>query len=189
MASATAERLKLTYADLESMPEDGRRHEIIDGELFVTAAPNTRHQRVLMRLAFHLETIRRQLASGELFFAPLDVEFSDSDVVQPDLVYVARPNLGRLTERNLEGAPDLAVEVLSPATRRLDDATKFALYERGGVAEYWIVDPDAETIRVHRRESPASFGPALVLLAERGDALTSHLFPGLELPLRELFAA
>ncbi len=131
----------LTRRDLDAMPDDGHRYEIIDGALLVTPAPRPRHQLVAARLF----TI---LASGcparlEVLFAPLDVALSDNTVLQPDLL-VARPE--DFTERDLPVPPLLAVEILSPSTRLIDLNLKRARYEQAGCPSYWVVDPDAPSV-------------------------------------------
>lgn len=178
---------KLTWEDYLAIPPDGKRHELIDGEHYVSPAPNVRHQRVSANLHFHLAQVVRRAGLGELFYAPLDVKLSDFDVVQPDIVFVAREHAGRLTEFHLAGPPDLAVEVLSEGSRRQDEVLKHHLYDRAGVAEYWIVDPELETVKVCRRGEGGGFDPAAELAAERGERLETPLLPGLSLPLVDLF--
>lgn len=130
-----------TRADLDAMPDDGRRHELIDGILVVTPAPSVRHQEVLASL--HLVLARACPPALGLFFAPLDVAIADDTVMQPDLL-VARRN--DFTSRDLPVAPMLAVEILSPSTRRFDLMTKRSRYEEAGTASYWVVDPDELTL-------------------------------------------
>ena len=143
-------RTKLTYEDLLLYPEgDGLRHEIIDGEHYVSASPNRRHQRIAGELYAQL---RRQLVDtgrGEVYFAPLDVVFSQHDVVVPDLLVVLNENAGVLRDAGVAGAPDLVVEILSPSTSKRDLTLKRKLYESTGVPEYWIVDPVAQVVHQH----------------------------------------
>lgn len=127
----------LTRADLDDRPDDGHRYELLDGALIVTPAPIPRHQRVVGRLYITLTAAAP--AGTEVFVAPLDVVLADDTVLQPD-VLVARAS--ELTERALMGAPLLAVEVLSPSTRRIDLLLKRDRYEAAGCAAYWVVDPD-----------------------------------------------
>jgi Uma2 family endonuclease len=178
---------KFTYQDFLNFPDDGRRHEIIDGEHYVTPSPNTSHQTIIVRL---LSAVSRYLEShpaGAVFVAPFDVVFSDLNVVEPDLLYVSRERQGVVTQAHIKGAPDLVVEILSPGTRKTDEITKRKLYERFDVQEYWVVDPELEAIKVYRR-SGAGFGRAAELTLERADALTTPLLPGLSVPLAEVFA-
>jgi Uma2 family endonuclease len=184
---ARAAHRPLTYDDLLAMPDDDLRHELIDGEHYVTASPNLKHQRVSGRLYLAVGNFLREHPIGEVFYAPCDVVFSPINVVVPDLLYVSKERVEVLTQANLQGAPDLIVEILSPSTRRRDEGIKRRLYERMGVREYWLADPLSDTLRVYRRE-----GEALLLVAElsaeSGDVLTTPLLPGLELPLAEIFA-
>lgn len=179
----------LTYDDLAALPEptDGKRHEIIDGEHYVTASPFTKHQRVAVNLTLALGNFVEDHESGELLIAPTDVVFSSINVVVPDLLYIARERLEIVTEKNIQGAPDLVVEILSPSTRKRDLGIKRALYERVGVREYWLVDPAPETIQVYRLDA-AGFQPTTILSAAAGDVLTTPLLPGFEVRLAKLFS-
>jgi Uma2 family endonuclease len=121
MAIRDTARRKLTYEDYLLFPDDGNRHEILDGEHHVTAAPFPKHQRVLRELLFGLHSFLREHRLGEVYSAPLDVVLSRHDVVQPDLLFISNERMTILTERNLQGAPDLAIEILSSTTRRIDE--------------------------------------------------------------------
>src|SRR5262245_41569663 len=144
-------RVKLTYDDYVRFPDDGMRHELIDGEHHVTPSPNLGHQRIAMRLTMAIGNWLAAHPVGELFFAPFDVVFTQFDVVEPDLLYVSSERAGELlTEQYARGA-DLVIEIGSPSTRRRDETLKVALYERAGVSEYWFVDPKQNVIRVYRR--------------------------------------
>ncbi len=180
------ETLKLTYADYALLPDDGRRHEIIDGEEVVSPAPITKHQRVVLELAFLLKQHVREHSLGEVFVAPFDVVLSEHDIVQPDVLFVSDARLHLVDEINLKGAPDLVCEVLSESTRRTDLLRKRDLYARSGVAEYWVLDPVIDQVQVFR---PAASGyeRAAELYAEAGDALATPLLPGLALPVADLF--
>jgi Uma2 family endonuclease len=181
----------LTYDDLRRLPDDHMRHELIDGEHYVTPAPTPRHQRVLGRVHLYIGTYLEEQPLGSVFFAPFDVVFDPINCVEPDLLYVSRVREQRqMTEDNLEGAPDLVVEVLSPSTRRVDEGAKLRLYERFGVPEYWVFDPDSEKIRVYRFKDGR-----LQLFAELSrhqgtsvQILSTPLLPGLEIPLDKIFA-
>jgi Uma2 family endonuclease len=181
---------KLTYDDFVRIPEDGRRHEILDGEHVVTAAPFLRHQQVVVELSGQLYVYLKRHNLGRMFTAPADVVLSRHDVVEPDLLFVSNAKLGLLTQKNVQGAPDLVVEVLSPGTRHRDLGKKRVRYELLGVGEYWVLDPDRDTATVLRRATPDStaFEPPIELSAEADDPLTTPLLPGLEIPLREVFA-
>ena len=142
---------KLTWNDYLDFPEDGRRHEIVDGEHYVTATPALTHQRASKHVHFQLyEQIERQ-GKGEVFAAPTAVQLSDFDVVEPDLLVVSAQHDGLLKETRVAGPPDLVVEILSPSSRRLDRKIKLALYQRAGVHEYWIIDPVKQEVEKYRR--------------------------------------
>ena len=192
MASGMAgSATKLTYEDFVLFPDDGKRHELIDGEHFVTPSPNRRHQAAVTNLTVVLASAVRERGLGRVFVAPFDVVFTRYDVVEPDLLFISAARSAVLTEANVQGAPDLVVEVLSPSSRRQDELLKRDLYERGGVVEYWIVDPEAETVKVLRRAEGAAgasrFGRPLLLTLRDGDALATTLLPGLEIPLAAVF--
>jgi len=178
---------KLTYEDYVLIPDDGKRHEIIDGEHYVTAAPFIRHQRIARRLASRLDGFLREHPLGEYFFAPADVILSPHDIVQPDLLFISNERASILTEKNVQGAPDLVIEILSERNRRLDEVIKRQAYERFGAREYWIFDPRRKTAQVWERIAEGLRRRAL-LFAAAGDILTTSLLPGLEIPLAEIFA-
>ena len=181
--------VKLTYDDFVRFPDDGLRHELIDGEHYVTPSPNTKHQQVSLNLVFLIERWLRQKNErvGRLFFAPFDVVFSRFDVVEPDLLYMSNERAARiLTAANVQGVPELVVEIASPGTRRRDETIKRNLYERSGVSEYWLVDPELDLVRVYRRGGE-EFAKPVELSAQTGDVLTTSLLPGLELRLSRIF--
>ena len=140
---------KLTYADYCAIPEDGLRHEIISGRHVVTPAPETYHQALVMRLGFQLFALVENGGRGRVFSSPIDVELSDSDIIQPDLVVVLSNHEEIITRSRIIGAPDLVVEVLSTSTHSRDRGVKKDLYERCGVPELWIVDPTARLVEQH----------------------------------------
>ena len=125
---------------------------------------------------------------GAVFVAPFDVVFSNLDVVEPDLLYVSRERRSVVTDAHVEGSPDVVVEVLSPGTRKTDEVTKRKLFERFDVHEYWIVDPELETIKLYRRNEDGTFARAAELALERGDELTTPVLPQFRVPLAEVFA-
>src|SRR5262249_15309273 len=158
-------------------PADGLRHEIIGGAHFVTASPVRRHQRILLNLAYLIQTYLADHPVGELILGPFDVVLSDTDVVVPDAVYVSRARSPLITEKNLPAAPDIAIEILSPSTRSRDERLKRDLYERVGVKEYWLVDPMSDTVQVCRRTDagfaePPRYSP--------GSTFTTPFLPGFE---------
>jgi Uma2 family endonuclease len=179
--------VKLTYDDFLLFPDDGKRHELIDGEHYVTPSPNTRHQRALGRLHFMIAAWLEEHPAGEVFFAPFDVVFTRFDVVEPDLLYISHERApGILTEQHVTGAPELVVEIASKGTRKRDETIKKQLYERSGVVEYWVVDPALAVVRMYRR-GDRGFGRAIELSKECGDVLETPVLPGLRMPLADVF--
>jgi len=178
--------VKFTYEDYLLFPEDGKRHELIDGEHYMTPAPSLKHQIVVQNLSRTLGQYVYERKLGRLFVAPVDVVLSDVDVVQPDLLFVSKANASRLTEKHVRGAPDLVVEVLSEVTRKTDERIKRKLYEKYGVTEYWVVDPELEGVKVFRL-TPKGYERAEELGPDDPVPLRSPLFPDLEIPLRKIF--
>ena len=179
--------VKLTYDDFLRFPDDGKRHELIDGEHYVTPSPNTRHQRISGRLYLLIGNWLEAHPVGQLFYAPFDVVFSNFDVVEPDLLYMSNARASEiLTVKHVSGVPELVIEIGSPGTRKRDETLKRRLYERTGVTEYWVVDPDLDAIRVYRR-STEGFDRPFELSAEAGDVLSTPLLAGLEIPLARVF--
>lgn len=182
------DRIKLTYDDFLLFPDDGKRHELIDGEHYVTPSPNTKHQRVSGNLFFLMRAWLEEHPIGQVFYAPFDVVFSRFDVVEPDLLYVSNERMTEIvTTQHVTGAPDIVVEIGSPGTRKRDETIKRRLYERSGVSEYWVLDPALDVVRVYRREG-AAFTRPVELSTEAGDVLTTPHLAGLELSLARLFA-
>ncbi|HVT18383.1 MAG TPA: Uma2 family endonuclease [Thermoanaerobaculia bacterium] len=179
--------LRLTYADLLALPEDGKLHELIDGEHYVSASPTPRHQAVLGNLYSAIRNFVRPRGLGEVFFAPLDVFLSEHDVVEPDLLFVRRERLATLEERFVRGAIDLAVEVISPWSRKRDAGVKLRAYRRFGFGEYWIVDPAPETVEIYRGGGDWLQPTERFSRAAGPQAIESPLFPGLILTLDQIF--
>ena len=136
-----------TYEDYQQFPDDGKRYEIINGELFMLPSPIIPHQRVSKNLTYFFEQYLRKNPIGELFVAPCDVLLSDTNIVEPDLLIVLSENKHIITTKNIEGVPDFIIEILSPFNRVMDIRRKKALYEQFGVKEYWIIDLELETIQ------------------------------------------
>ena len=174
---------KLTYADYAKTPE-GERWELIDGVLIMAAAPNMIHQFVQMDLAYPVETWVRQRSLGKVLTPVTDVVLSDTTTVQPDLVFVSNARLSVITPANIQGAPDLVVEILSPSTTRRDWNDKLNQYAIHGVPEYWVVDPvDRMLWQFILRDGEyalnAKFG--------EGDTLTTPTLEGFSLSMSEVF--
>jgi Uma2 family endonuclease len=145
----SGERAVLTYRDYAALPDDGRRYELHDGELSVTPAPGTRHQRVIGTMHVLLRAHVEMHRLGEVFLSPVDCILSDTTVVEPDLVYLDPTQAHLVSERAIEGSPTLVVEVLSPSTTTIDRSRKRELYARHGIPYYWIVDPVAGRLEAY----------------------------------------
>ena len=177
------------YADLVALPEDQLRHELIDGEHVVTPSPAIPHQVILWNLMALLAPYLRANPIGTALAGPVDVKLSLFTVLVPDLVYFTAERFTRVVnEKHAIAAPDLVVEILSPGTRRRDKGRKRAVYDREGAQEYWIVDPEAQSITALRRPNAGGgLTDVTTAAAAAGDVLESPLFPGLHMPLRDVF--
>jgi len=183
----TTPGVKLTYDDFLLFPDDGKRHELIDGEHYVTPSPSRKHQAIAWNLTVIIGTYLEAHPIGRAFAAPFDVLFSDFDVVEPDLLYISNARGDEiLTTQHVRGAPNLVVEIGSPGTRKRDETIKRKLYERSGVEEYWIIDPELETIAVYRQVGDG-YQRVSELALERNDTLTTSLLHGLAMPLARIF--
>ena len=188
--STNVRKVRLTYQDLRRLPDDNLRHELIDGEHYVTPAPRPKHQRISGNLHLRIGGYLEQHPIGRVYYAPVDVVFTEYDCVEPDLLYVSREREERqLTDINLEGAPDLVIEILSPTTRHRDLGIKHRLYERFEVPEYWIIDPESESVRIFRLEN-GRLQLAEELSRQEGPPaaeIRTPLLPGLAIPLAKVF--
>lgn len=176
---------RLTYTEYAALPDTGRRFELIEGELFEVTGPSGRHQRVVIRLAARLLAHVEAHDLGEILTAPLDVILDEANVVQPDILFIPRARIHTLTDRGVEGVPpELVVEVLSPSTSSHDQGRKRGLYQRFRVPHLWLVEPEGQRLeelvleegRYRRRQ-----------LAEGEDRFAPALFPGLAIPLAEIW--
>jgi Uma2 family endonuclease len=175
--------IRFNYRDYLQLPE-GKRYEILDGDLLVVPAPNTRHQRISKKLEMALIQHVEGMGLGEIFDAPYDVILSEEDVVQPDILFVRKERMSIIREANISGAPDLVIEIVSPGTRQKDREIKRKIYARFGIQEYWIVDPDAAAIEVL---TWSESGYSTAGIYRKPDSLSSPLLSELILPLREIF--
>jgi Uma2 family endonuclease len=189
MAVHSTGRRKLTYQDYVQIPDDLDRHEILDGVHYVTPPPVVYHQEIGLNLILRLGAFVREHKLGRILYPPLDVVLSPHDIAQPDMVFISNQRRQILTEPNIQGAPDLVIEILSPSTRRRDETLKRRRYEEGGVAEYWLVDPRRKAIRILRRLEGPGFSEPGELFAASDDTLTTPLLAGLEISVREMFEA
>ena len=176
--------VKFTYEDYQHTPDD-QRYELLDGELIMAPASNLGHQRIGTQLGWRLAQFVAERGRGEVFFAPCDVVLSNTDVVQPDLLFVSHERAHLLLGgANVLGAPDLVVEILSPSTAGRDRTLKRGLYAKHGVREYWLVDPDARTVTVLRLDGGAF---EVVGLYGEGQTMTSPTLEGFTADLNEIF--
>ncbi len=176
-----------TWEDVLRMPDDGNRYESIGGRLYVTPAPSVRHHRVSERLQSALRRLLQAPGHGEVLYAPLLVEFPGAgDRVQPDILFVSNRRRRIVGESQVTGAPDLVVEILSPSTAHRDRGVKLDLYARGGVREYWIVDPGGDVVDVWRfgrapgrerftGELPVRLGDARLGSIDLAEVFSRHL--------------
>jgi Uma2 family endonuclease len=183
---APAATTKLTYEDYLELPDDGNRYEIIDGELFVNPAPVPQHQRIVRNVARAFDRHFEHSGGGEVLWAPLDVVLRDDRIVQPDVAVFVGDRRQIIGARNVQGAPDLVVEVVSPGSRRADEMDKRHLYESSGVTEYWIIDPELELVKIYRRTA-AAFERVAEISTESGGAVTTPLLPGFTVAIEAVF--
>jgi Uma2 family endonuclease len=174
------------WADLEDVPEDqtGQRYEIIDGELIVTPSPVPRHEMLAIELTLIFGNFVKAGRLGQIFGDRVDVKLAEGEaLVIPDLSFIRRDRLGIIGPTAINDAPDLVLEILSPSTRSRDLGEKRELYARNGVREYWVVDPEAETVTV-LVQAEGGYEP----LPEAGGIVRSTVLPGLEFDIAALFA-
>jgi Uma2 family endonuclease len=185
---STASDLRLTNVDLESMPDDGNRYELVDGELYVSSAPGFIHQTILLNIAAAFLDYLREHPIGRV--APgVGVIFDDYNGVIPDLVFATHERMRKaLVGGRFRAAPEIVIEILSPgvSNERRDRHVKRNLYAARGASEYWIVDPENRGIEVHRRNEAGELVFATTLL--QSDDLTSGVLPGFSVRVDALFA-
>lgn len=176
--------IKYTFQDYVTLPENGKRYEIMEGELFMTPAPQVYHQIVLSNLEQTLRNIIQANKLGIVLIAPTDVVFSEENVVQPDILFISSNRRSIVSVDNIKGAPDLIVEVLSKRTQSIDRKQKRQLYEKFGVREYWMVDPDGKNIEllVLEHDRYRSFGPIFQ------GSVQSYLLPDLVVKIEDVFS-
>jgi Uma2 family endonuclease len=184
MAPASAARL--TSEDFLQLPEDGRHYELIEAELCVNPSGTPRHQIVAGNVAVALFMYIRQHGGGTVYIGPIDVVLDEHTVVEPDIIVISSERLAIVGPTNVEGAPDLIVEVVCDHTRRRDEITKRKLYEQHGVDEYWIVDPVIDLVKVYRRDGK-TFTRVAEISVESGGTITTPLLPGFALDVHAIF--
>jgi Uma2 family endonuclease len=171
--------VRFTYEDLEQFPDDGKRREIIGGELYTMPSPSPKHQRIVGNFFFELTLFIRSHPFGEVFVAPVDVIFHIDDVIIPDVVYISKQRQDLISKRGVEGAPDLVIEIISPSSVKRDLEVKRKLCQREGVVVYIAVDPDRE--QVYGWDGDKSF------ILGKGEMLTCSVLPDFELLVDKLF--
>lgn len=173
-----------TYNDYAALPNDGHRYEIVDGVLLMAPAPTPDHQSIATRLAYYLFAHVELGGFGRVFAGPVDVELGPKNVYQPDVVVVLNAHLDRIAEKRIIGAPDLAVEIASPSTAAIDRITKYEIYARYGIPEYWIVKPVQHTVEVLALENREyrSLG-----IFQGQHILPSKILPGLPVRVEQFF--
>ena len=176
-------RIRFTYEDYLQLPED-KRYELMEGEFYMVPSPGWSHQTILKKLFLILDDYVTSQRLGETRFAPLDVVLSEEDVVQPDILFISKERSYIITERNIQGAPDLVIEILSPGTAERDRGLKQKLYAKYGIGEYWMVDPEERSIEVMKL-GEVGFETARVYKV--GESLSSPLLRGLSVNLSEVF--
>jgi Uma2 family endonuclease len=182
----TVKHRPLTVHDYMQLPETpGKKTELIEGDLFMSPAPNRLHQKILGRLFGSIWAYLQANPIGEIYVSPFDVTLTDLNVFQPDLCYFSKSRYRSLTEHGADGAPDLAVEILSPGSAKHDLGVKKEIYARTGVEEFWSVDPVKRTITIFQL-SENSTTPRATLV--EGKTLTTPLLPGLKIKVRDVFA-
>jgi Uma2 family endonuclease len=174
---------RMTYAQYCLLPEDGKQYEVIDGELFMTPAPKPKHQEIVLRIAEELSRFVREKNLGKVFISPIDVLLEQHTFLQPDVLFIRKERLEIVKEEAIEGPPDLVVEVLSPSTFYKDLRKKMTAYAQFGVQEYWIVDPETQTVEVYaRRDNKLQLSQKF----SSGETLESPLLPGFHLAVHDV---
>lgn len=177
------QRVRYTYEDYAKTPDDVR-YQLIDGELILSPSPTFYHQRISAVLFVELRLWAESNGAGEVVSAPMDVYFTETDLAQPDILFISEERMHIVEDRYVRGAPDLVIEILSPSTSGLDLGAKMGLYALHGVPHYWIADPDTRTTRTLRLEAGDY---AEVAIFTENDVLTSDTFPGLRIDLSQVF--
>lgn len=185
MATHPGPKVHFLASDIWDAPDNGKTYEVIDGRLYMTPPPAWRHQRGLNRLNVLVAAYVYQRTLGEVVTAPTGVVLDDETGVQPDLLYISTARAGIISERGVEGAPDMVAEVLSPSTAARDRGIKMRRYAAAGIPHYWILDPANRTLEDYRL---GEGGYNLTGVHGPGDMFRPELFPGLEIAIDELWS-
>ena len=183
MGHPAEKQKKYTSQDYLLTPED-KRYELIEGDLVMVPAPNVWHQRISGRLGFALQQLVLDNDLGEILIAPCDVVFDNETVLQPDILFISKAQQDIITDANIQGAPDLVIEIISPSSAYNDLVRKKKIYARFGVKEYWLVDPEEKTVDILGLEGTAF---ALRRSFKQTDILVSEMFDGLQINLVGIF--
>jgi len=178
------QRKVFTYQNYLDLPEDGKRYEVINGDLIMVPGPNTDHQNVSGNLEFELRMFVKKHQIGKVYDAPYDVVLSENNVFQPDIMFVSNENSKIIKEKNITGAPDLIIEILSPATGYYDLTEKKEIYAEFGVKEYWIVDPKKQWVEIYTNETKKFKSEQRL---ETSGILKSRVLDGFEISLQKMF--
>ncbi len=183
MVVSTKPAVKLTYEDYRKTPED-ERYELIDGELIMAAAPNMAHQTTQGKLGWRMASTVETEGLGYVFFSPCDVALSEHNTFQPDIIFVSKENADIITDANIQGAPDLVVEIISPSSTGRDWVVKRDLYAKYGVKEYWLIDPINRTLWVMLLRDGYL---ELAATYHEGDTLVASTIKGFTVNLSDIF--
>jgi Uma2 family endonuclease len=175
-------QLKLTYEDYLNLPNDGNRHEIIDGEQYMTPAPQTRHQIVSRNIERILLNYIEDNDFGQLIHSPIDVVLSETTIVQPDVLFIRKEREGIIKKNFIEGPPDLIVEILSPGNEKLDRITKMKYYAMFGISEYWLIDYEVRIL-----EQYVLKGQIFERAGVNTEEFSPSIFPDLTIHLPQIF--
>ncbi len=184
MAAHKTQKKVFTYEDWQKLPEDSGAYELIEGELVMSPSPQVMHQKVVKSIFRKLDEYVERENLGIVLFAPLDVVLSDLNICQPDIIFISRENKEIITEKNIQGAPDLIIEILSPSTTYRDLFDKKELYAKFGVNEYWIADPKRRWIETYSLQDNTY---KQIQRSEKSGKITSAVVKGFEIKLEAVF--
>lgn len=184
VATYRVTKKKYTYRDYLELPDDGKRYEVIEGELIMSPAPHTSHQFISLNFVLKLATFVIEKKLGKICYAPVDVLLSETNIVQPDILFVAADNLNIITEKNIKGVPDLIIEIVSPSSGYYDLVAKKEIYEQFGVSEYWIIDPMKQRVEIYLN---FEYKFELHQRLEKKGILKSSILKGFEIEMETIF--
>lgn len=183
--TAIQKRQNWTYDDYVTLPDDLNIYEVIEGELYMAPAPTTKHQVVSMNMERKLDNYVKKQDAGIIFHAPIDVVLSPDNVVQPDIIFISKGNMSIITEKNIQGSPDLVIEILSPSTIRKDRITKMKVYAKHHIKNLWLIDPENQTLEAFELDKQMTY--RLVSGIAYDEEFEPSLFPDLTISLNELW--